>query len=186
MILRESRIPEQKTWDTFFTPMDIIKKFGIEKTIKPIADIGCGYGTFTIPLAQTVNQTIYAVDIENKFLETIKSKKKKNIQTINYDVFENELTLPENVGSILLFNILHNENPNRVVKNVLPNLSINGKIYVIHWRSDIETLRGPPLNIRPKPEDIINQFETIGFEKVDCFYNISQYHYGLTFQRRVQ
>jgi len=188
LILRESGMPEQNKWDTFFTPTDIISKFNLHKTDKAIVDIGCGYGTFTIPLAKIISQNVYAVDINDVFLEKIKVESKrysiKNIIPIKDDVFENKLNLPENVGSILLFNILHCENPLHILNNILPNLISDGKIFIIHWRSDIETPRGPSLDIRPKPKDIIELFNRIEFENVDFFNSISQYHYGLSFQRR--
>jgi SAM-dependent methyltransferase len=184
LILRESGMPEQNMWETFFTTTDIFKIFRIDKTSQPIVDVGCGYGTFTIPLAKIVKQNIYAIDIDDKLLKIIESQQLSNIQTIKYDVFENKIILPEKVGSILLFNMLHCENPKQVIENILPNLSHEGVFYVIHWRSDISTPRGPSMDIRPRPDYIINLFKTIEFEKINYFNNISQYHFGLTFQRR--
>ena len=57
----------------------------------------------------------------------------------------------------MLFYILHNENPEILLSEAWRILKPSCKIGIIHWRSDIETPRGPSLSIRPKPEDIIRR-----------------------------
>ncbi len=170
----------------FFNPSEILERFGITETNRPVLDAGCGFGTFTIPLAKMTSQKVYAVDIDENFLETLRLNGTDTIIPIKHDIFDQKLILPEKVGSILLFNILHCENPTQIIQNILPNLENDGKVYVIHWRKDIETPRGPSLNIRPEPQQIIQFFETLEFEKIDYYKEISPYHYGITFQRRVK
>ncbi len=184
MKLRESGMPEKERWESYFSSSDIIKKFNFDKIVEPVVDAACGYGTFAIPLARMLTQNIYAVDINKDYLNFIKNQSLENISAIEYDIFEHKLKLPKMVGAILLFNILHCENPLNVINNVLDNLLPNGKIFVIHWRSDIVTPGGPPLTIRPKPHEITNLFKRIKFERIDFFKDISQYHYGFSFQRR--
>lgn len=189
MILRESGMPEQNQWEQYFNPTEILEIFKLIDSKYPIADIGCGYGTFTIPLAKQNKINIYAIDINSEYLSNLENISLKynlpNIITVNEDVFENELHLPEKAGNILLFNILHCDNPNIIIHNILPSLLENGVLNVIHWRSDIETPRGPSLEIRPKQNDIIKMMEPFDFKQVDYFPEISKYHYGISFQRSI-
>ncbi len=180
-------MPDQDQWEEFFDSIEIFEKFGLTDENAKGADIACGYGTFTIPLAKLNFGTIYAVDINDEFLSLVEKRALKqnlrNIKTVNGDISESNFRLPEKVSYVLLFNILHCENPETVVSNVIQNLSNNGKIFVIHWRSDIETPRGPPLSIRPKIGDIQILMEKLGFQVHKKFESISDYHNGVSFIR---
>lgn len=60
-----------------------------------------------------------------------------------------------------------------------------GSLSVIHWRSDIETPRGPPLAIRPTPEQCACWLAETGFEPV-VHVDLAQaapYHFGLLAKR---
>ena len=50
MKTRESGMPEESLWATFFTPEEVLHKLGLP-TAGDVVDFGCGYGTFTIPAA---------------------------------------------------------------------------------------------------------------------------------------
>ncbi len=183
MKLRESHMPEQKKWESYFSASSILKRFNLDNFNQPIADIACGYGTFAQSLARSSTKPVYAVDINRDFLDILRKDTIQNIQIVEHDVFYKKLILPEKVNGILLFNILHCEKPAKVLTNILHNLAKDGKVYVIHWRSDIETPGGPPLNIRPQPGDIIKMFKELDFKIEQHFKEISSYHFGLTFQK---
>ena len=55
----------------------------------------------------------------------------------------------------MLLNILHAEKPEELLKEAYRFLKPEGKLGVIHWNYDPETPRGPPMEIRPKPEQCI-------------------------------
>ncbi len=184
--LRESGMPAEEVWEQFFNPNDLFEKFDLQREKGLGADIACGYGTFTIPLAKLLNTTIYAVDINAEFLTQVQKKaeeqKLANIITQKADISDPDFKLPEKVQFALLFNILHCENPELIVKNVKRNLTEEGRIYVIHWRTDIETPRGPPIEIRPTMDDIKILLTNVGFQMVKEFNSIEQYHYGIIFE----
>ncbi|WP_202948140.1 hypothetical protein [Sporolactobacillus vineae] len=46
---RESGMPDEALWDTFFRPVKILQQLGVDQKVRTLVDIGCGYGTFLIP-----------------------------------------------------------------------------------------------------------------------------------------
>ena len=58
-------------------------------------------------------------------------------------------------------------------------LKPEGKIGIIHWRSDVSTPRGPDLNIRPKPEQCQKWLLEAGFKLEGNIIPLPPYHYGL-------
>lgn len=187
-ILRESGMPEKDHWESFFNATEILKKFALDSINGPILDFACGYGTFTIPLAILNKNHIYCLDINSDYLKLLQKEAQKNkitnIMIFNHNILTEEFVFPERVLAVLLFNILHCEHPKIIIKKLAQYLKPDAKFFVIHWRSDIDTPRGPSLEIRPKPEDIIALMESLGFEKDLYFKEISKYHYGISFKRR--
>ena len=83
MILRESHMPDKEKWESYFSANLILKKFGLDKLRQPVADIACGYGTFTVPLAMhNTDRQVYAIDINTDFLGILKAEAIKNIHII--------------------------------------------------------------------------------------------------------
>ena len=62
---------------------------------------------------------------------------------------------PESRDACLLFNILHCEEPVRILTEAARALHPTGVVHVIHWRADIETPPRPSMDIRPGSEQII-------------------------------
>ena len=52
MKARESGMPDEQMWDQFFDPDAILDGLGIRDLSGNIVDLGCGYGTFSIPAAR--------------------------------------------------------------------------------------------------------------------------------------
>ena len=98
MKVRESGMPDEEVWSDFFEPKKILKKLGIDKTIRDIVDFGCGYGTFTIPVAQIVRGKVYALDIEPEMIKETKRKAEErklgNVEAIVRDFVSDCTGLP--------------------------------------------------------------------------------------------
>lgn len=191
MKYRESGMPNEQLWDTFFDPLAILNKMGIDKSINTLVDIGCGYGTFIIPAAKLVQSTVIGIDIEPEMIEACKMKvQTQNIR--NVDLIYGDITAQEtmqylgkysgNIDYITLFNILHCEQPLDLLKSVYHIVNSTGKIGVIHWKYE-NTPRGPSLEIRPTPETIIDWAEKTGFI-LEKHVELQPYHYGLVFIRK--
>ena len=76
-------------WDQFFDPVFFLKGLGIQNLTGTIVDMGCGYGTFTIPGAQLNQGVVYALDIENEMIVVTKEKASKaglkNVHAVQRD-----------------------------------------------------------------------------------------------------
>jgi len=122
-------------------------------------------------------------------LEIVKQKLiKENIHNVNLkqrDLLAQKTGLADNsIDYVLLFNILHYESPLEFINEAYRILKQNGKVGIIHWRSDIETPRGPDLSIRPKPEKILQWIDKSEFSIYKEPVIIEPYHYGLVIYKR--
>ena len=93
--------------------------------------------------------------------------------------------LPEShVWRVMLFNILHIENPIRLLREAFRILTPGGEVGIMHWRRDIQTPRGPSLEIRPTAEQCRAWGEKAGFEfeRYEPL-NCCSYHWGLVMRR---
>ena len=181
---RESGMPQEHHWKKFFKPQKILETLGVKEG--HIVDVGSGYGTFTIPAARRTRDTVFAIEIDPEMIERLKAqarqKNLENIKTLKRDVSRNGTGLKDNsVQHVLLFNILHGENPVGLLTEASRILNPNGTIAVIHWNYDPATPRGPPMQIRPKPEQIIQWAKKAGLT-LHKKYGLPPHHYGLVFK----
>ena len=66
MKARESGMPDEQMWEGFFDTDAILDGLGICDLSGNIVDLGCGYGTFSLPAARKNKGIIYAIDIEKE------------------------------------------------------------------------------------------------------------------------
>ncbi len=129
------------------------------------ADVGCGPGYFTLPLAERV-QKVYATDISTEMLDICRTRAKdKNITNIDFiesDTVHIGLN-NESVHRILLVNVFHEFSAVAdVVRELGRILKPAGRVYNIDWRyAEMEI--GPPLDHRVKEEQVVGSFESGGF-----------------------
>ncbi len=184
MKARESGMPEEEYWNSFFDAAAVIEKmFGDEGSV---VELGCGYGTFTFPAAERTSATIYAFDIEADLVERLtRSADAKGISNIVGEVrdFVADGTglSPASQSHVMLYNLLHIENPEGLVTEAYRILKPERRLSIMHWRSDIPTPRGPSLDIRPTPEQCKALMEKGGFRnvKVIDLQDCCPYHFGV-------
>ena len=187
MKVRESGMPEENMWKQFFNPKEIFKTLGIDNHVGDIADFGCGYGNFTIPAAKIVKGKVYAIDIEPEMIKETQRKARENklgnVETILRDFMSNGSGLKnKSMDYVILFNILTSEEPDKLLKEAYRILRNNGKVGIIHWNYDPTTPRGPPMEMRLKPEQVIKLSVKSGFNS-PRIYDIKPYHYGITMKK---
>ena len=103
-----------------------------------------------------------------------------NVRTTQRDFVFDGTGLPDgSVGYAMLFNILHAEAPERLLREAHRVSQPGGKLGVIHWVHDAATPRGPDLSIRPRPEQCQAWVQQADFELLIPFVALPPYHYGL-------
>ncbi len=180
-------MPKEEDWNQFFEPDKVLILLGINHNVVNVADFGCGYGTFTIPAAKIIAGKIYAFDIEPEMIEAVERKAKAlslgNVETILRDFLSEGSGLKErSVDYVFLFNILHLEKPELLLKESYRILKVGGRVGIIHWNYDPTTPRGPPMDIRPRPEQCKRWAEFVGFI-FEKRLNLKPYHYGLVLRK---
>jgi len=184
---RESEMPEEELWSSFFDAECVIRKlFGEEGCRGDVVEFGCGYGTFTFPAAGCSAGTVYAFDIEPDLIEQLRTKAEQqavsNIVAEVRDFVVNGTGLRSGSQShAMIYNLLHIENPCGLIREAHRVLRPNGRLSVIHWRSDIPTPRGPSMEIRPTPEQCKAWIEASGFRDVRVIdlQECCRFHYGI-------
>ena len=189
MKVRESGMPEETYWETFFNPQNIFSQLQLDDKINDAAEFGSGYGTFTIPAAKIIKGKIHAFDIDeemtSRLSQRLSEEKLSNVIIHQNDFVKNGTYLNnESVDYAMLFNILHAENPVALLQEAYRILKHNGKVGIIHWIYSDATPRGPSLDIRPKPEQCIEWMKQSGFKLGSEVIQLPPYHYGIVGVKR--
>jgi SAM-dependent methyltransferase len=188
MKARDSGMPEQALWESFFDPEELLTRLRLTSECVNVAEFGCGYGTFTLPAARRIHGTVFALDIDSAVLAIAKGRALAagvtNIEFLLRDFIARDSGLPDcSVDYAMLFNILHCEEPRDLLREAYRNLRDGGILGVVHWNSDPATPRGPSIDIRPSPEQCIRWAEDVGFTLAGEVIDLPPYHYGLVLRR---
>lgn len=189
MKVNDSGMPDEKYWETLFNVESIVSWIKPELFKLPVIEVGGGYGTFTIPIAQKLKTKIVSYDIEDEMINRIKSRFEEkhllNIFPRKRDVVDQGFEEnDESVDAVLLFNILHFDKRISLLQEAFRVISKKGKIFIIHWRKDIDTPRGPSLDIRPTPDDILLDIKDMGLCLCDEIKLLEPYHWGMILKKR--
>jgi len=189
MKTRESGMPPEPTWESFFTPAVVLEKLGLSRSVGNVLDFGCGYGTFAIPAAQVVSGKVIALDIDAEMVQATRAKANaaglSNVVVYLRDFVTNGSGLPdESVDYVMLFNILHAEERDVLLHEARRVMTTTGTLAVMHWNYDAATPRGPSMGIRPQPAACQTWVEQLGFMSLPSgLIDLPPYHYGFTFKK---
>jgi len=184
MKIRDSGMPDQPTWESFFDAPQILRRLAFSPESGDIADFGCGYGTFSIAAAQLTSHTVHAFDLEREMVATTANEAHRlglrNLRTIERDFVSEGTGLPDSsVAYAMLFNILHAEDAAGLLSEAFRVLRPAGVLAVIHWIHDARTPRGPDLSIRPRPDACSGWARQVGFVIEEGPVPLPPHHYGL-------
>ncbi|MHB1357846.1 MAG: class I SAM-dependent methyltransferase [Anaerolineae bacterium] len=184
MKVNDSGMPDETYWNSLFDIVGIVNWLAISERTARIAEIGCGYGTFTIPIARKSTGAIYTFDIEHSMIEIAQENARRagvtNITFSLRDVLERGTGLESSsVDMVLLFNILHFSERRLLLSEAARILDIGGIVAIIHWRKDIPTPRGPSLSLRPDLSDILNASDGLSLKLHTASSILEPYHWGI-------
>ena len=188
MKTRESGMPDDATWEGFFAPEATLRALELTAKCRDVLDMGCGYGTFSVPAARICSGTVYAIDIEEEMVAATRARARAaavvNIIVAQRDFIQDGSGLSDaSLDYVMLFNILHAEEPHVLLHEARRVLSADGILGVMHWNYDPATPRGPSMEIRPRPEQILCWAEEAGFRAVPpSKVDLPPYHYGFAFR----
>lgn len=184
MKTRESGMPDEGMWRSFFDPEAILTALEVDETVLDTVDFGCGYGTFSLPAARRIRGALHGFDIDPEMVVECERHAAAdglgNTRFRQRDFVADGTGLPQNsVDCAMLFNILHAEQPLRLLDEARRILRPGGRVAVIHWNYDATTPRGPSMDIRPRPEDCLRWIAEAGFVVEGGIIELPPYHYGL-------
>lgn len=166
----------------FSNPVKNLKAFGLKEN-DIVADLGAGTGYYSIPAGYLVPKgKVYAIEIVQDFLETIRYKVKEahlnNVEVIRGNVEKlggtkiGDIIADAIVVSNILFEI---EDKEQFILELRRILKKGGKVLLIDWRGESAYFEFK-LSI---PEDkALQMFEKKGFtleRKIDA----GEHHYGM-------
>jgi len=188
---RESGMPEEEYWASFFDVDCILTKLQCAALgTETIIEFGSGYGTFTLPSAKRTTGKVITFDIEPQMVQSVQNKATTqgltNVQASVRDFIEDGSGLSHaSIDHAMIYNLLHIEQSLDLLREAHRILKPNGMLSVIHWNHDPDTPRGPPMNIRPRPEDCIDLAQQAGFILIiqPDLSQCAKHHYGMLFRK---
>jgi SAM-dependent methyltransferase len=186
MKLRDSGMPEEVYWETLFDVPLVLERLGIDDALGDVAELGCGYGTFSIPVAQAIRGTLHTFDIDPAMVVRTEERAAADLPAGKLvcelrDVATHGFGITR-IDAALVFNLLHCDEPVVVLQRAAAAVRRGGLVIAIHWRY-AETPRGPSLDIRPRPEQIVAWAEQTGqLARASELIDLPPWHYGWRFR----
>ena len=136
-----------------------------------VADIGCGPGLFTIPLAKALpGGMVYALDIQEEMTEACQ-RRIQEARLGNVDVMlTKETGFPLENGSLdgaFVAFVLHSQiDRSGFLRSVLDLLKPGGWLAQLNWHLIPETTQGPPPERRIAVEEVLRLMDEVGLRTV--------------------
>lgn len=150
-------------------PEVLISQMPIEKN-HTLLDIGAGSGFFTIPMAESTTNKVYAMDPDFRMLKVIEEKAKEkgitNIELIQ-DYLENLSIENESIDFAMASLILHEVNSlSNALSKIYEVLKPGGHLLCLEYEKDDLLVEGPPMSIRISSANLEKTLTSIGFKLV--------------------
>ncbi|MBF0531949.1 MAG: class I SAM-dependent methyltransferase [Candidatus Omnitrophica bacterium] len=187
MRVRESGMMAPETWENLFDTQKIFATLKLNHRVENVVELGCGYGTFTIPAAQIISGKITALDSNPQMIQLTakraKLQKCDNVTTIQKDfITTGSGEKNRSMDYVMIFNVLDSVNQNNLLIEAKRVLKKWGRVALLQWQCDPDTPGGPDLTIRPAPEQCIEWARQVGLKLLER-QDFQPYHYGLLFEK---
>ncbi len=129
---RESGMPDEDYWDSFFDADCLIDTLVASRVDQEdVAEFGSGYGTFTIQTAKKISGIVHGFDIEADLVALVDEKCNRlglqNVRLETRDFVEHGTGLPDgSVAHVMIYNLLHIEHPVELLTEALRILKPGG------------------------------------------------------------
>jgi len=172
-------------WQGFCQPDELLHLLELDASIREVVDLGCGYGTFSIPAATIVSGRVHALDLEPGMVAATQryaqTRGLTNVRCHQRDLIAQGTGLTAaSVDYAMVFNIRHGDTPHVLLCEALQVLRPGGRVGIMHWQYDPRTPRAPSLAIRPRPTQCRQWGTEVGFEVHQPYIDLPPYHYGMT------
>jgi SAM-dependent methyltransferase len=191
MKVDDSGMPDETYWNSLFDIPRIVDWLNPGSVDAPIVEIGCGYGTFTVPVAGASHTEVFAFDIDSSMIETAKKNTRqagmRNVRFSLRDIIEEGTGLEScSAGMVLLFNLLHSDGRRVLLEEACRILKPDGVAAIVHWRKDIETPRGPSVHVRPDQHIILDSIRGLDFAFNGNSRILEPYHWGIQLIKQIK
>ena len=116
----------------------------------------------------------------NHLKQKVTGENLSNIKILQKDFVKDATGLKDNsIDYVMLFNILHAENPDILLNEAYRILKEGSKAGIIHWIHSSTTPRGPSMDIRPTPVQCVNWLIEAKFKIIRNEISLPPYHYGI-------
>lgn len=153
-----------------------------------VADLGTGReGTFLVEAARMVSQTgkVYALDVVKEILEVVQGMAAQaglqNVETVwtDLEMYGAATAVADqtvDVG-ILANTLCQSTDRPAMMKEAVRMLKPGGRLLIVEWKP-VETVLGPPVEQRVKPEEMKQIALQLGLQLTDEF-EAGEYHWAL-------
>ncbi|MBM7557390.1 class I SAM-dependent methyltransferase [Halanaerobacter jeridensis] len=162
-------------------PEKILEKFNLQ-TNDTVADVGCGVGYFTIPMAQISDEKVYAFDLSQEMLDEVAVKREEHelhhIKLIN-TTQEEDYIPDKKIDFMLMSNLIHEvEDKEEFLSNYLRGVKNGGRIAIIDFKKE-KIKQGPPLSEKVSKAELYKLLEDKLALKLELVADLNEYQYAI-------
>ena len=152
-----------------------------------VADIGCGPGYFTLPLAKfLINGKVYGLDTSDEMVEACRVRLDEarlgNFEILKCGEYDFPVAPASVDGLFIAFVVHHPSDRERFLTAAKEMLKPGGWCFIMEWHKK-ETESGPPLEARITPDEMRQFARNSGF-RVQGSRDINEEHYMMTLINR--
>ncbi len=170
--------------DQWQRPDEVLKALEISKT-DVIADIGAGGGYFTERFSRYLGSSgrVYATDVQDVMIDRLRERVKRqglhNVEVVRGG-FDDPM-LPRACCDLVFFSSVYKEIDGRTgyMKKVKKLLKPGGRVAIIEYHPDA-LFFGPPMDMRLKPKQVIEELSAAGF-RLERRFDFLPFEYFLIF-----